>query len=72
MRVAAVVVTHNRRALLREALEDIRNGSFARRWADEQAAGGPEFAELWDAATTHSLVDAERALYERLGRRPSG
>lgn len=57
------------RARLRAAMNGIRDGSFAREWAREQARGLPEFRRRWAAvrATTHA--QAERALYQRLGRR---
>jgi ketol-acid reductoisomerase len=49
-----------------EALEEIRDGSFAREWEREQAAGYPVFTRLKQAAFKHAVNDLEAKLKELL------
>ena len=56
-------------ALMRKAIAEIRDGTFARRWDAEQAAGLPEFNRLLGAVLASPLAQAERELYTRMGRR---
>lgn len=49
-----------------EALEEIRDGSFAREWEREQAAGYPVFTRLRQAAFKHAVNDLEAKLKELL------
>jgi ketol-acid reductoisomerase len=53
---------------LARALEAIRDGTFARRWSEEQRAGLPDFEARWRRLLEASLFDHEDALYRRLGR----
>jgi ketol-acid reductoisomerase len=46
----------------RQFLEAIRNGAFAREWADEQKRGKPLLARLKKEAFAHPLNDIERKL----------
>jgi ketol-acid reductoisomerase len=58
---------------LREALEEIRSGRFAAEWAQEQAAGYPNFQRLREAAEAHEINRAEkfsRNMLERAGMLP--
>ena len=55
------------------ALEEIKDGSFAREWEREQAAGYPVFTRLKQAAFRHAVNELEVKLRELLsGRRPAG
>lgn len=58
---------------LREVLEDIRTGRFAREWALEQMLGYPVFRKLRDRALKHPINKAEEGM-RRLtaGDRPLG
>jgi len=56
-------------ALMRKAIADIRDGTFARRWAAEQAAGSPMFQRLLGEALESPVARAEVELYAKLGRR---
>jgi ketol-acid reductoisomerase len=47
---------------MREALEEIRDGSFAREWEREQASGYPVFTRLKEAALRHPVNEVEREL----------
>jgi ketol-acid reductoisomerase len=56
-------------ALMHKAIDEIRDGTFARRWAAEQAAGSPVFRRLLDERLSSPIATAERELFTRLGRR---
>jgi ketol-acid reductoisomerase len=55
--------------LMRKAIAEIRDGTFARRWGAEQAAGLPEFNRLLGEVLGSPLARAEQELYTRMGRR---
>ena len=54
---------------MRKAIAEIRDGTFARRWAAEQAAGSPMFQRLLGEALESPVARAEAELYAKLGRR---
>jgi ketol-acid reductoisomerase len=56
-------------ALMRKAIDEIRDGTFARRWAAEQAAGSPVFQRLLGERLSSPIATAETELFTRLGRR---
>ena len=56
-------------ALMRKAIAEIRDGTFAKRWAAEQAAGSPTFQQLLGEALESPIAKAEVDLYAKLGRR---
>ena len=56
-------------ALMRKAIDEIRDGTFARRWAAEQAAGSPVFQRLLGERLSSPITTAENELFARLGRR---
>jgi ketol-acid reductoisomerase len=56
-------------ALMRKAIDEIRDGTFARRWAAEQAAGSPVFQRLLGERLASPIATAENELFTRLGRR---
>jgi len=56
-------------ALMRKAIREIRDGTFSRRWAAEQAAGSPTFHQLLGEAFESPIAKAEGELYMKLGRR---
>ncbi len=43
------------RAAMREILDEVRSGAFARRWIDESANGGAAFRELRDRNRSHPI-----------------
>ena len=55
------------RGCMAAALEEIRDGSFAREWEREQAAGYPVFTRLKQAAFKHAVNELEVRLREVLG-----
>ncbi len=55
--------------LMRKAIAEIRDGTFARRWSAEQAAGSPLFNRLLGEVLNSPLAKAEGELYARMGRR---
>jgi ketol-acid reductoisomerase len=55
-------------ALMRKAIAEIRDGTFARRWAAEQAAGSPLYQELLAKVLDSPLSKAEHELFTRTGR----
>jgi len=56
-------------ALMRKAIAEIRDGTFARRWAAEQAAGSPMYQRLLGEVLQSPVANAETELYTKLGRR---
>jgi ketol-acid reductoisomerase len=55
-------------ALMRKAIAEIRDGTFAQRWAAEQAAGSPLYQQLLSSALTSPIAKAERELFDRMRR----
>jgi ketol-acid reductoisomerase len=55
-------------ALMRKAVAEIRDGTFAKRWRDEQSAGSPVFANLLKEALASPTAKAEQDLYRKLAR----
>ncbi|MEJ2209085.1 MAG: ketol-acid reductoisomerase [Anaerolineae bacterium] len=58
------------RSRMRQGLDEIRSGAFAREWAEEQAAGAPTLAALKEAARSLPLHELETRLRQELGDRP--
>ena len=56
-------------ALMRKAIEEVKNGTFAKRWTAEQAAGSPTFHRLLGEVIESPVAKAEAELYTKLGRR---
>ena len=54
---------------LRKVIENIRNGGFAREWAAEQEHGLAGFRRAEREALSHQMIEEERKLFQRLGRR---
>jgi len=54
------------RAKMRQGLEEIRSGAFAREWAAEQAAGCPTLKELQEMARSLPLHRLEQRLLRKL------
>jgi ketol-acid reductoisomerase len=61
------VVGEATRREMRAMLEEIRDGTFARQWAADVAAGNPELRELTARAADHPLEDARRRVVGRSG-----
>jgi len=55
-------------ALMRRAIDEIRDGTFAKRWAAEQAAGSPLYHRLLKERLSSPIATAEQELFTRLGR----
>ncbi len=47
---------------MQAVLEDVRNGTFAQRFIDDQEAGAPEFKALRDKGASHPIEDTGREL----------
>jgi ketol-acid reductoisomerase len=56
-------------ALMRKAIEEIRSGAFARRWAEEQSQGSPTFHRMLGEVSKSPIAKAEAELYAKMGRR---
>jgi ketol-acid reductoisomerase len=56
-------------ALMRKAIDQIRDGTFAKSWAAEQAAGSPVYQRLLDERLSSPIATAEHELFAKLGRR---
>ena len=59
------------RARMREGLDEIRSGAFAREWAAEQEQGCPTLEILRESARSLPLYGLERELRQALGDVPS-
>jgi ketol-acid reductoisomerase len=55
-------------ALMLKAIKEIRDGTFAKRWAAEQAAGSSTFNRLLGEVLESPLAKAESELFTKLGR----
>jgi len=62
-------ITEETKKIMKEAIEEIKDGRFAREWALEQSVGLPSFNQLWKLRLSHSLCKEEDELYKILGRR---
>jgi ketol-acid reductoisomerase len=51
---------------MREVLEDIRNGQFARDWILENQAGKPRYQAMLDKDLDHPIEHTGRALRARM------
>ncbi len=49
---------------MKAVLADIQNGNFAKRFMEDQAAGGPEFKELRAKGEAHPIEATGRKLRE--------
>ena len=56
------VITPQVKENMQAVLDDITNGSFAKRFMDDQDAGGPEFAELRKKGEQHPIEQTGREL----------
>jgi ketol-acid reductoisomerase len=57
------------RAFMENAMQGIRDGSFAEEWRSEQAAGYPLFSQLRSQAEKHPLSEAEEKMRQLLRHR---
>ena len=62
-------VTDEVKKLMREAIRQIKDGTFAREWALERMLGYPVFNRLWDEVMKSRVWQDEDRLYKALGRR---
>ncbi|MGC9523618.1 MAG: ketol-acid reductoisomerase [Anaerolineae bacterium] len=58
------------RQKMRQGLEEIRSGAFAREWVEEQAEGAPTLELLREQAQSMPLYEMEKALRQQLGAAP--
>ena len=56
------VITEETRAEMRRILEEIRDGSFAREWLDENRAGRPNFDRMRQADRDHEIESVGKTL----------
>ena len=54
------------RLRMRQLLDDVRDGSYAQRWIDEEAQGGPSFRARRDREHDHPIEVVGRRLRERM------
>jgi len=60
------VIGPESRAAMREILEEVRSGSFARRWVGEWREGGSDFARMREAEGSHPLDEVGAGLRSRM------
>jgi len=51
---------------MKKVLHEIQDGSFARRWIEENAAGRPNFIEFKQADANHQLEQIGRELRAKM------
>jgi ketol-acid reductoisomerase len=56
------IITDDTRAAMRQLLEEVRNGSFASAWIDENRQGRPQFNRRRREDATHPIEDVGREL----------
>jgi ketol-acid reductoisomerase len=56
------LITEETRATMRELLREVRDGSFAREWIEENRRGRPRFQEMRRAQATHQIEDVGRRM----------
>ena len=56
------VIDASVKARMKDVLTDIQNGTFAKRFIDDQDAGAPEFTALRKAGEAHPIEDTGREL----------
>ena len=56
------IITDDTRAVMRQLLEDVRNGSFASAWIDENRQGRPQFNRRRREDVTHTIETVGREL----------
>jgi ketol-acid reductoisomerase len=69
------VINDETRARMKEVLEDIRSGAFARQWIAESAAGKPEYRRMWDEDLAQPIEQVGAGLRSHmawLGGAPEG
>jgi ketol-acid reductoisomerase len=66
------VIGEASRAAMRQALEEIRSGAFARAWMAEAAAGRPRLSEQQRGAASHPIEAARRRALGGTGDRRGG
>jgi ketol-acid reductoisomerase len=62
-------ITEETKRIMKEAIEEIKDGRFAREWTLEQLLGLPSFNQLWKLRLDHPICREEAKLYKILGRR---
>jgi len=60
------LVTDQTRATMRELLEEVRNGSFAKNWIDENKNGRPQFSKYRLKDTQHPIEKVGRELRRKM------
>src|SRR5438067_5304015 len=58
----ARIVTDATRAAMQQLLDEVKDGSFARRWIAENRAGRPEFSARREAESHHQIEEVGRAM----------
>ena len=64
-----LLVTEETREVLRQLVQDIRDGTFQKEWSKVQAGGMKDFDRVWDENLEHPVMQIEDELYRALGRR---
>ena len=60
------IVDGHAKAAMRQVLEEIRSGEFAREWIAENAAGQPRYRELLQRDLNHPIERVGKVLRERM------
>jgi ketol-acid reductoisomerase len=60
------VITDETRKIMRDILKDVQNGSFAKEWIDEYAAGQPNMNQLRDENKNHAIEKVGLKLREMM------
>jgi ketol-acid reductoisomerase len=60
------VINEQTRETMRRVLKEIQDGTFARNWIEENAAGRPNFIEFKQADQHHQIEEVGAALRSRM------
>jgi ketol-acid reductoisomerase len=60
------LVTDETRATMKQILEEIQSGRFAREWMDENAAGQPNFRRLREQGAAHQIEEVGARLRDMM------
>jgi len=57
--------------IFQDMMKDIESGNFSREWTLEQKSGKIVLNRLWSLGLNHPMIEAERKVFELLGRKPN-
>lgn len=65
------IASESIKKIFQDMMKDIESGRFAREWTLEQKSGKVVLNRLWSQGLNHPMIEAEKKVFELLGRKPS-